>query len=88
MPAMKTYKVTYTRGAQGEYIYPASVAGVTWSNVHYHPAEAFMIGETDAELVADGKDVVLLTKKEATSALTQLRKMVPPPPKVDPLSIK
>lgn len=82
---MKTYKVGFTVGKQGEYIYPASTSGVIWENVHYHHTEPFMIGETDSDLVADGQDVVLLTKKEATSALAELRKGVPPPD-VDPLS--
>jgi len=74
---MKYYKVEYQLGERGEYIYPASTRGVVWQNAHYHHKDPFMVGETDAEVAADGAQVILLTKKDATTLLNKMRKSAP-----------
>lgn len=84
---MGIYKVLYSLGPQGEYVYPAVTRSAVWKNLHYHYTDKAMIAETDADIKADGHNVVLLTKADADSLIAEFKKSYPPPPKDDPLSL-
>ena len=74
---MKHYKVTYKLGEHGEHIYPGAVKGVIWQNPHYHDDEHYMVGETDMDVVCDGKSVILLDQKDAHSHHQKIRGAAP-----------
>lgn len=70
---MAHYLVRFSHGANGAYVYPESIAGVAWTSIAYHPVEPMMVGETDAAVTADGKQVSALTAEKATKMAQQFR---------------
>ena len=84
---MAYYLVHYAVGAENQYVYPESVAGVVWKSAVYHYADPLMVGETEQTVAADGKDVVALTpaefKKQVKTLQASFPKLKEPP---DPLA--
>jgi len=74
---MKYYKVNYKIGKTGDYAYPGSVANVIWNVTQYHGKNKVMIGGTDSDLKADGKQVAALTEKDALRLIEEYRKSYP-----------
>lgn len=82
---MKFYKVRYTLGQNGEYIYPKNSIGVVGKNAHYHNTDFVIIGETEEELDADGEQMVKLTKKDAATLIKEFQKSIPARSKDSPI---
>ena len=82
---MAYYMVRYTLGADNHYDYPASVAGVVWKSAVYHYTEHVMVGETDAKVEADGKQVIALNSDKAKQLTKQYQASYPKSPKLPDL---
>lgn len=74
---MAHYLVRYSIGANNEYLYPESVAGVVWKSTVYHFTDHVMVGETDAKIKADGKQVVALTPNTAKIQIKKYQSSYP-----------
>jgi len=76
---MAYYLVHYSLGENNTYIYPESIAGVVWKSSMYHYTEQTMVGETDATLEVDGKQVISLTSDEARNLTEEYQSSYPMP---------
>ncbi len=74
---MSYYLVHFSRGTNNKFVYPKSVEGVVWKTTTYHYTERIMVGETDAEIKADGKKVIALTSNEAKKQIKKLQSSFP-----------
>ncbi len=79
---MSHYQVRFKIDKKHAYVYPASVRGVVWKNTMYHFSEPIMVGETDEEVKADGKQVIALMPKEAAKRVKELQEGFPPQAKL------
>jgi hypothetical protein len=85
---MPHYLIRYSIGANNAYVYPESVAGVVWKLAIYHYTEPVMVGETDATLEADGRQVASLSSDEANKLIEQYQASYPKPGDIpDPLRL-
>ena len=85
---MAHYMVRYSLGDNNTYVYPESVAGVVWRSVVYHYTEQVMVGETDATVETDGKQVLSLTLQKAKKRIKEYQSSYPKPKNLpDPLHI-
>ena len=76
---MAHYMVRYSRGENNTYVYPESVAGVEWKLAMYHYTEQVMVGETDATVVTDERQVLPLTSDEADKLIEEYQSSYPKP---------
>jgi hypothetical protein len=76
---MAHYLVRFSLGENNTYVYPESVTGVVWKSAMYHYTEQAMVGETDASVEADGKQVVSLTSEEAKKLTEEYQASYPKP---------
>jgi hypothetical protein len=76
---MRYYKIFIKKGTDDQYIYPSSTRSAVWKIAQYHYSDMVMIGGTDTQVRADGKEVVELAEKEALSMIEQLKKSHPKP---------
>jgi hypothetical protein len=83
---MGHYKIHYQVGKRQEYVYPAGIAGVVWKSVAYHGTERDMVGQTEAEIKADGTDVVALNPQEAKKLAEEYASAYPKPKGFPPFS--
>ena len=74
---MPHYQVRYSLGPNNEYEYPKSVAGTVWKSVVYHYSDRVMVGETDSEIAAGGKEAVGLTPDQAAKLEKEYRSSYP-----------
>jgi hypothetical protein len=74
---MSHYLVHYSYGANNAYDYPKSIADVVWKLVVYHYTDQVMVGETDAVVKADGKQVITLTPDEANKLIEEYQSSYP-----------
>jgi hypothetical protein len=85
---MTHYLVRYSIGDNNTYVYPESVAGVAWKLAMYHYTEQVMVGETDAAVETDGRQVVSLSSEEANKLIEEYQSSFPKPRDVpDPLRL-
>jgi hypothetical protein len=84
---MGHYKVRYRLGQHNEYVYPASMSAVAWKSVVYHATERVMVGETDADIKADGKDMVALDPQEAKKLAEEYASSYPKPKNLPPTGL-
>jgi hypothetical protein len=61
---MAYYLIHYTVGADNQFVYPKSVAGVVWKSTVYHFKDHVLVGETDQRIKADGKTIIGLKAPE------------------------
>ena len=76
---MSHYLIHYSPGANNAYDYPKSITGVVWKLVVYHYTDQVMVGETDAAVKADGKQVIALTPEEANKLIKEYQSSYPKP---------
>ena len=76
---MAHYLVRYTFGDNNTYVYPESVAEVVWKSAVYHYTEQVMVGETDATVETDGKQVTSLAPDEAEKLIEEYQASYPKP---------
>jgi hypothetical protein len=76
---MPYYQVHYSLGENGTYVYPDRIAGVVWKSITYHYTEHEMVGETDAELEVDGKQLTSLASEEARKLIEEYQSSYPKP---------
>ena len=76
---MAHYLVRYSLGENNTYVYPESVTGVVWKSAIYHYTEQVMVGETDAKLEADGKQVTSITSDDAKKLMKEYQASYPKP---------
>lgn len=76
---MAHYLVRYSLGANNTYIYPESVEQIVWKSVVYDYSDQVMVGETDAPVEADGKQVTSLTPDEAQKLIKKYQASYPKP---------
>ena len=74
---MPHYLVRYSLGENHAYVYPPGVARVVWRLAMYHPTEPVMVGETDAELETDERQVLPLTPEEAAKLMDEYQASYP-----------
>ena len=85
---MAYYMVRYSPGANNSYVYPESVAGVVWKSTVYHYSKQVMIGETDADVETDEKQVSSLTSDKAKKLIKEYKSSYPKPTELpDPIRI-
>ena len=85
---MPHYMVRFSIGENNTYVYPESVAGVVWKLAMYHYAERVMVGETDATVEAEGRQVVSLSADEANKLVEEYQASYPKPEDVpDPFRL-
>jgi len=85
---MGHYKVRFQVGQHKEYVYPACMSGVVWKSVAYHGTEHVMVGQTDADIKADGKVVVALNPQEAKGLAEEYSAGYPKPKGFPPFSAR
>lgn len=78
---MPHYQVKYSLGKNNEFVYPESVAGVVWKSTLYHYTDHVMIGETDDDVHANGKEVISLSSDEVRKLEKEYRSTRPKPKK-------
>jgi hypothetical protein len=76
---MAFYLVYYSLGANKDYSYPKSIAGVVWKLTMYHFTDHVMVGETDDKVKTDGKHVISLTPKDAKNLIKKYEASYPKP---------
>jgi hypothetical protein len=77
---MAHYMVRYSRGTNNNYVYPESVVGVVWMSVVYHYTDQVMVGETDATVETDEKQVATLTADDANKLVEEYQASYPKSP--------
>lgn len=61
---MKYCYVKYMLNNKGEYIYPENMSNIVWVSTIYDESDNSMIGETEMDVKADGKEIIKLKKEE------------------------
>jgi hypothetical protein len=85
---MPYYLVRYSLGENNTYEYPKNLAGVVWKSAMYHYTDQAMVGETDAALEADGRQITSLTSEEAKKLIEEYQVSHPKPKDLpDPLGL-
>ena len=68
---MAFYLIRYSRVDDKAYVYPESLAGVWWKLLVYDYRDQVMVGETDAMVEADGKQITSLAPAEAQKLIEE-----------------
>lgn len=76
---MPHYLVRYSLGENNTYVYPASIAGVVWKLAMYHYTEQVMVGETDATIETDGREILPLSAEEVNKLIEEYQASYPKP---------
>jgi hypothetical protein len=74
---MAYYNVRYSVGKNSEYVYPKNLEGVVWKFTVYHYSQKGMVGETDAKVAADGKQVIALKSDQAKKLIKEYQSSYP-----------
>ena len=74
---MNFYRVQYTIDKAHNLVYPDAMSGIVWKRAIYHHEKHEMIGETEEEVKADGKDIIELKPDAAEKLISEFEASYP-----------